>query len=372
MRDRTLYLERPSFWTEDRDPECWRRGLKVLANLEKENGVIRGTPRVLWQKNLKQVMSRRSVPGLFGMAPDRDENLLLGVGFLNYNPDRKGWTLSEFARPLAADDLEDRAALEHVGLALLARSPWVRLMVHRLKRGHWALKGWRGLRDGRGKLKSGASLILHRYGKEKEWFSGIEARCANGWVQEDQTAPMVKLHPDVRSRDSRRDDFSWSPFKAPLYLFDYLGWLVEDGNLKIPTEVMEKAGLVDDPTGPINASGLLREITGREADLRGFVPVEKALRSLHKQLYPDRETDAEAFAAWMDALMSRAMDKGAIEILALEPGQARHGRGLFGDRQRKLARWVIHEDFNDCLAEVRTELVTTEDTESTESTEKNE
>ena len=76
------------------------------------------------------------------------------------------------------------------------------------------------------------------------------------------------------------------------------------------------------------------------------------MRSLHRKLYPDRDADAAEFAAWMDALMSRAMEKGAIEILALEPGQARHGRGLFGDRRRKLARWVIHEDFNDCLAEL--------------------
>lgn len=82
MKDRTLYLERPSFWTEDRDPECWRRGLKVLANLEKENGVIRGTPRVLWQKNLKQVMSRRSVPGLFG---DRQRKLARWVIHEDFN-----------------------------------------------------------------------------------------------------------------------------------------------------------------------------------------------------------------------------------------------------------------------------------------------
>ena len=366
MTDQTLYLERPSFWTEDRDPECWCRGLKVLANLEKEEGILRGTPRSLWQKSLKQVMSRRSVLGLFGMAPDREENLLLGAGFLKYNPDRKGWTLSEFARPLAADDLKDKATLEHLGLALLEHSPWVRLMVHRLKQGDWALKGWHGLRDGRGKLKSGSSLILHRFKEEEEWFSGIEALCANGWVHEDQSAPMVKLHPNVLTRDSCRDNFSWSPFKAPLYLFDYLGWLVEDGNLKIPPEAMEQAGLEIIKDGQINASSLLREITEKEADIRGFVPVEKVLRLLHRDIYSDRDADAEEFASWMDALMSRAMEKGAIEILALEPGQARHGRGLFGDRQRKLAKWIVHEDFNDCLAGFTSELFTTEDTESTE------
>jgi hypothetical protein len=27
------------------------------------------------------------------------------------------------------------------------------------------------------------------------------------------------------------------------------------------------------------------------------------------------------------------------------PGQPRHGRGLFGDRDRKLVRWTVHDDF---------------------------
>ena len=186
MRDQTLYLERPSFWTEDRDPECWYRGLKALAIVENEEGVIRGTPRSLWQRNLKQVMSRRSILGLFGMAPNQEENFLLGVGFLEYNPDKNGWELAEFAKPLVAgEQLEDQEALERLGIALLQRSPWVRLLVIRLIQGDWALTGWRSLRDGRGKLKAGSSLILHRFSEEGDWFLGIEHLCANGWFPDD-------------------------------------------------------------------------------------------------------------------------------------------------------------------------------------------
>jgi hypothetical protein len=76
------------------------------------------------------------------------------------------------------------------------------------------------------------------------------------------------------------------------------------------------------------------------------VPIEFALR----RIYPSRSPEIDDFAAWMDTVMQAAMDRGAIEILAAEPGQSRHGRGLFGDRQRKLVKWVIHDDFNECLA----------------------
>jgi hypothetical protein len=356
MMDQVLYLERPSFWSEDRDPECWCRGLKTLVRVESEEGVIRGTPRSLWQRCLKQIMSRRSVLGLFGMAPDRDETFLLGVGFLEYHQEEKGWKLAAFSKPLCSpvedERLEDREALYRLGVALLQRSPWVRLLVLRLIQGDWMLKGWRGLRDGRGKLKVGASLILHRFSEEDDWFSGIEGLCANGWFPDDRPPAAIRLHPDVLLRDSRRDDFSWAPFKAPLYLFDYLGWLVDDGVLRIPQDVLKTTKIEADTKGPKNASALLRDITEREADLRGFVPVEKTLRQLHGEIYPRQSINSEDFAAWMDALMSRAVEKGAIEILAVEPGQARHGRGLFGDRQRKLARWVVHEDFNNCFTEL--------------------
>jgi hypothetical protein len=356
MNDQVLYLERPSFWTEERDPECWYRGLKALAELEKEEGVIRGTPRSLWERYLKPVLSRRSILGLFGMAPDYSQNFLLGVGFLEYHPDKKGWAIAAFSKSLVAGDLQnqldDPEALKRLAAALLERSPWLRLLVMRLMLGDWALAEWRSLRDGRGKLQAGSSLILHRHSEQEDWFAGIEHFCADRWFPYDHPATAIRLHPDVMSRDSRRDDFSWAPFKAPLYLFDYLGWLVGDGDLRIPADVLKTTGFKGCNHSSIDATALLREITEREADLRGFVAVEKALRELYAMIHPDQNTNVDEFALWMDALMSCAMEKGAIEILAAEPGQARHGRGLFGDRQRKLARWVVHADFNDCFAQI--------------------
>ena len=357
MSDQTLYLERPSFWTEDRDPECWYRGLKALAIVENEEGVIRGTPRSIWQKNLKQIMSRRSVLGLFGLVPDREENLLLGAGFLKYHQDKKGWKLAEFSKPLVAEALEDREALNRLGVVLLQQSPWIRLLVIRLMQRDWGLSKWRTLRDGRGKLKAGSNLFLHRFSNKRDWFLGIEHLCANGWLQNDGSEVSIHLHPDVLLRDSRRDDFSWAPFKAPLYLFDYLGWLVNEGDLQIPSSVLNTTGLENNPRESITASALLRDITERQADLRGFFPVERVLRELHGKTHPDPNTHFEDFALWMDTLMSSATEKGAIEILAAEPGQARHGRGLFGDRQRKLVKWMVHDDFNNCLAELERRIV---------------
>ncbi len=108
MSVRTLYLERPSFWTEERDPECWLRGLKVLRKPESEEGIIRGAPFSIWQRHLKQAMSRRSILGLFGMAQGREENFLLGVGFLEYHPDKKGWKLAAFTKSLVAESPEIR------------------------------------------------------------------------------------------------------------------------------------------------------------------------------------------------------------------------------------------------------------------------
>jgi hypothetical protein len=49
----------------------------------------------------------------------------------------------------------------------------------------------------------------------------------------------------------------------------------------------------------------------------------------------------------MDHLLDGAISTGALEVLAAEPGQARHGRGLFGDPTRKLVRWVVHPEFDD-------------------------
>jgi hypothetical protein len=357
MSDRILYLERPSFWTEDRDPECWYRGLKALAALEIEEGAIYGTPRSLWERRLKQVLSRRSIFGLFGMAPDREENLLLGAGFLEYNSGEKGWELAGFSKPLVAEGLKDREALKRLGIALLQRSPWIRLLVIRLIRGDWVLSGWRTLRDGRRKLKAGSTLILNRFSEEDDWFSGIESLCANGWFPFERSPAAIRLHPDVLSRDSRRDDFSWAPFKAPLYLFDYLGWLTGDGDLRIPPDVLKMTGMETGQKVQINASALLRGITKKEEDLRGFVPVEKVLRELREKIYLDQNADWDNFALWMDALMACALGKGAIEVLSVEPGQARHGRGLFGDRQHKMARWVVHEDFNDCIEEVERKIL---------------
>jgi len=54
----------------------------------------------------------------------------------------------------------------------------------------------------------------------------------------------------------------------------------------------------------------------------------------------------------MDSLVDEASKRGTIEFLAVEPGQGRHGRGLFADPTRKLVRWVVHEEFNETFQSV--------------------
>jgi hypothetical protein len=79
--------------------------------------------------------------------------------------------------------------------------------------------------------------------------------------------------------------------------------------------------------------------------VRGFVAAEPVLRELLATF--GASPNDEAFARWMDALVHEAEQRGALELLAVEPGQARHGRGLFADPTKKLVRWVAHSEFNE-------------------------
>ena len=79
--------------------------------------------------------------------------------------------------------------------------------------------------------------------------------------------------------------------------------------------------------------------------MRGFVAAEPVLRELLAAF--GVSPGDEAFARWMDTLVDEASKRGALELLAVEPGQARHGRGLFADPTRQLVRWVVHGEFNE-------------------------
>jgi hypothetical protein len=345
MSERVLYLDRPAFWTEFRDPECWLRALRTLTALQRREGGIHGGPDQVWNEHLKRDLSRRAMRGMWGVHLGGKRPLLMGVGFLQR--DGKAWRVTEEAAALADGYHSDQATagFRQLAVSLMKSSPWLRLMILRLQRSEWELANWSKVRGTAGKFLVGKSLILHNHDTPDTWFTGVETQSLGIW-KDKLEVDGVAIEPGIMTRKADSDQFAWTPLKSPLYLLDFLGWLSDKGIPEIPDQVLADAGLIGEHETSMDPSSVLQDYTAHEADLRGFVPIEFALRRIYKSNAPD----IEDFAAWMDAVMQAAIDRGAIEILAAEPGQSRHGRGLFGDRQRKLVKWVIHEDFNDCLA----------------------
>jgi hypothetical protein len=135
---RTLHLERPAFWTETSDPEAWFRALDVLASKPPELG----SPRSVADRALVGVISRRGAAGLFGLL----DQLLPGVGLVTRDTEVR-WTVSDEAQVL----LRCWKEAPPRGLALLAahlvrESVWLRLLLLRLERGDWELRGWSEVR----------------------------------------------------------------------------------------------------------------------------------------------------------------------------------------------------------------------------------
>lgn len=329
---RALMLERPTFWTEASDPESWFRALDVLVSKPAENG----SPRAVADRALLGVISRRGAIGLFGLVDD----LLPGVGLVVR--DRDGyWNASDEALVLLRQWKEEPSR----GLALLAaylvrESVWLRLLLLRLHRQEWALAGWAETRSNRAGLKAGSSLVLHSHHAPDEWFAGLESHTASRWLARAHCEALA-YSPDVLARKPSKDDLSLTPLTAPLLLLESVGWLSRTGALTLPRQ------LVADLTGTATPAQALAELTSGHADVRGFVAAEPVLRELLATF--GQSLSDEAFAQWMDALIDEAMRNGALELLAAEPGQARHGRGLHADPAQKLVRWVVHTEFNDAF-----------------------
>jgi hypothetical protein len=127
-----------------------------------------------------------------------------------------------------------------------------------------------------------------------------------------------------------------SALQAPLYLLHTLGWLDSEGAVRLPDHLAESLALE-------TPAMVLRRITAKEADFAGFVPIAKVAGRLWEELRG--EPTPPQIAAWMDRVFGDAIDRGTIEVQEWAPGQPRHGRGLGGDRDRKLVCWTIHDDF---------------------------
>jgi hypothetical protein len=334
---KTLYLERPSFWTETRDGEAWFRALVVLSQAPPAQLV--GSPRSVWQQALSKSLSRRTALGLFGATEAKGDAILYGVGFMAEST--SGWRLDEEVADLVARwQKHSPGVLEGLARLLIERSVWLRCLLCRLLDGDWALAEWSRVRAARRGLKPGESLLLRRFSEPTRWLEGLDDRVAGAWMG--QTACQhLAVHPDVLGRESRRDDLSLAPLTAPLHLLESIGWLSSAGDLRLPPDL--RAGL----TRTASAAQTLTRLTADRADLRGFVAVEPVLREL-LAAFGASPAD-EAFARWMDHVVGACVSTGAVEVLAAEPGQARHGRGLLGDPSRKLVQWAIHQEFDSCF-----------------------
>jgi hypothetical protein len=212
-----------------------------------------------------------------------------------------------------------------MGLAewLVRRSPWVRLALRGLASGHWSLpRGVGPLRSVR-MLRVGHDLRV----EPSELDATHDGAFLLGDGQKVAGAPVqVRCAPECLS-----------PLHSPLYLLLALGWLDERGQPALPDH-LAAAVLLESP------ARVLRRLTREEADPAGFVVVERMGRGLWSVLHG--ASVPRSLAQWIDTVFGRAIESGTIEVHAWAPGQPRHGRGLYGDRDRKLVRWSIHDDFS--------------------------
>lgn len=304
----TAVLARPSFWSEPRDPWAWQRALRVVSVV----GAVED-PRPAWEGPLRSVLARRATAGLYGFKALPRPGLWLGTGLLHGN--EGSWSVHPDAQALAD---ADRDGFQQ-GLAtwLVERSPWVRLALRQLASGVWTLPRGPAPLHARRALRVGDDLAVG--------VTRVSAR-----LDPEQAGAGRALRVDVAAHDL-------APLHGPLYLLHALGWLDSDGRPTLPAHLGRQ--LV-----PESPAAILRRITATEADANGFVPLDRAAKRLRSAL-TGQEASADA-AAWTDAVFGRAIARGAIEVHDWAPGQPRHGRGLNGDRDRKLVRWTVHDDFD--------------------------
>lgn len=348
-----LTLDHPSFWPEFRFPETWLMALVALDEEQEENDLLSfGGPYTLWNQTLSGTLSKRGVLGLYGAnVSDNKQPRLLGVGFLTQTAQTTGWALTSKAREMAAQYREKRHQEALVSLLqhLLSWSPWLRLLLFRLLRGDWELVGWPSLRGNNSPLLADKHLVFHTNNKPSQWFAELHQEALGAW-RSALERPSQTLAIQTTKAKRKRDAFSWTPLKGPLYLLDSMGWLSSEGKVQIPFDVAAACGLQGQGNAFLQAHQILSQLTKEQADVRGFVSVEAIMHKFLSQQINGDFND-QGFFRWMDQLLTRAIGTGAIELLEAEAGQARHGRGLGGDRGKKRVRWIIHPEFNEHFAQ---------------------
>lgn len=355
-----ILIGRCSFWPEARDPEAWFRALETLAQAE-ANGETHWTgPRALANTTLRGHLSRRAVPGLFGIDPQHAPPLILGVGLLEWDDQRATWKLSAIAKDLLDvwETKDHRAALEQLAVLLLRRSVWLRLMLLKLWSGDWRLEGWDRVKASNGQLRVGRTLNWGEDADSEMWLAGIEESALGAWNGElsNHTPLTVQIHAPKTAKPD--DGLSLSPLKSPLYLLDSLGWLDASGRLRLPATLQSNPLLGDLISPTISAATILAESEAAFSDHRGAFPLEPVMLRFAQELgvFSDPSPNDPAFIGWADRLLSESFREGVIELFSAEPGQPRHGRGLLGDPRQKLIRWRVHEGFDALCRRVSSSL----------------
>lgn len=308
-----VMLVPPSFWPEPRDPGAWQRALQQLATREPLPD-----PWPCWERLLGGVVSRRAVPGLYGLRCTQGQAVMLGIGLLRHTPE--GWVLDEAGKEVL--DLNSADFPLFLATHVIRRSAWVRLAMLRLHAGSWSFPRGIGVLSSRRQIRVGEDLSV-----PVESLDELpEARLLLGDVVEHQMA-TVTTTAAIKSL---------SALHSPCYLLHAVGWLDSNGRPNLPDDLAQSLGLE-------TPAAILRRVSTELADAAGFVPLEKAALRLWQGLNgKGRPMD---LASWVDLIIGGAIERGSIEVHAWAPGQPRHGRGLFGDRERKLVCWTIHDDF---------------------------
>jgi hypothetical protein len=345
----TLFIGRCSFWPEARDPEAWLRALAKLEAEGQKPGAKWTSPRTVGNTVLRGTISRRAVPGLFGLEPNKTASVLHGVGFLEHGEESKTWHLVDAALGFTRCWREGNKerALNLLAEHLLRRSVWLRLALLRIRDGTWGIKSWRKLHGSNAQLKLRDACSAQ---SPESWLKGIEEKALGAWWPE-VSANQACLQVIIRAPKTKKpeDGLSISPLKSPFYLLDSLGWLNETGCLRLPAQ------LAGDPELAVlcgqmeSLTRLLQAECEKIADSRGAFALEPAMLKFGQVtgVFPTASRTDSEFIAWTDQLLSTAIEAGAIELLSAEPGQPRHGRGLFGNSKKQLVRWRIHPEFDE-------------------------
>ncbi|MGH0777863.1 hypothetical protein ACQVQ8_12225 [Bacillus cereus] len=135
--------------------------------------------------------------------------------------------------------------------------------------------------------------------------------------------------------------------RAPMQLFDYLDWFVENSEGKVLLNQKKMAYDIDDlgslftisPTESVDELHTLKETIHFLSDDRGFFPLEPALEQLLIKHYPTWE---KGLARFVDYYVTNGVNKGIFTVVAHESGQPRHGRGYLGKREYQLIKLDIH------------------------------